>query len=82
MVWTKTIHDGIAGIESKPKSRIAIARLFPDAELFNPNIPAKKKGKRADHMGIIDALLIADFGRLKVCGALEWINTYLSIVKT
>lgn len=55
--WTKEIHRGCTGKDSKAKSLQAVQRLFPTAEL-KPTERCRKP-----HMGLVDALLIAEYGR-------------------
>lgn len=62
--WTKVMHAGIQLSNAdakqkgapKKKSLIAVRRLFPHVNLVPP-------GKRVEHDGVIDALLIAEYGR-------------------
>jgi hypothetical protein len=57
--WSKKIHEGISqDLKPKAKSVIAVRRLLP--KLFG-KIPKSKTGKL--HEGIVDALLIAEYGR-------------------
>ena len=57
-VWCKVIHAGIeGGMEPKDKSRVALGRLFPAVDL-RPTERAIKP-----HEGMMDALLIAEWGR-------------------
>jgi hypothetical protein len=57
--WAKIMHEGIdAELKPKAKSRIAVERLFP---VQVNNIPRTKTGKF--HEGVVDALLIAEYGR-------------------
>jgi len=57
-IWCKEIHAGISGVDTpKDKSRIAVSRLFPDVSLM-----ATPKSKKP-HEGMMDALLIAEWGR-------------------
>jgi hypothetical protein len=56
--WCKQMHQGIdANLKPKAKSLIAVQRLFPTA-----NLKATEKCKKP-HEGLIDALLIAEWGR-------------------
>lgn len=56
--WTKIIHQGInSKLEAKEKSLVALNRLHPK---IKPLIPANRNGKL--HDGVVDALLIADYG--------------------
>lgn len=54
--WTKEIHQGCAGESAKIKSSQAVKRLFPKEDL-------KGLGSTRLHPGLIDALLIAEYGR-------------------
>jgi hypothetical protein len=59
--WTKEIHKGIANDDMKPKprSRLALTQLFP-------RVAVPKKGRKGEpHEGLMDALLIAEYGRRK-----------------
>lgn len=55
--WTKVLHQGCTGKDSKAKSMQASERLFPTIELR-----ATERSKKP-HMGLVDALLIAEYGR-------------------
>jgi crossover junction endodeoxyribonuclease RuvC len=56
--WTKEMHQGIGGeMDPKKKSLIAVQRLFPGVDL------RKSERCRVPHDGLVDALLIAEFGR-------------------
>ena len=55
--WTKELHRGIVGVDPKAKSAEAVQRLFP---VLDMNKIAKTKPIRS---GMIDALLIAEYGR-------------------
>lgn len=56
--WSKEIHQGIdSNLKPKAKSLIAAERLFPGQDLR-----ATEKSKKP-HEGIVDALLIAEYGR-------------------
>lgn len=56
--WSKEIHQGIdSNLKPKAKSQIATERLFPGQDLR-----ATEKSKKP-HEGIVDALLIAEYGR-------------------
>ncbi len=60
--WTKVMHAGIAAADRpKVRSLMAVQRLFPSEDFRNPDAPKSKKA----HDGIIDALLIAEYGRRK-----------------
>jgi hypothetical protein len=55
--WTRMMHAGASGKEAKKKSLEVARRLFPTADLRKP-VSGKKP-----HEGIVDALLIAEYGR-------------------
>ncbi len=57
--WQKVMHAGCTGKTAKEKSKNAARRLFPK-ENFVP------KGSVKLHDGLIDALLIAEYGRRQV----------------
>lgn len=61
--WQKTMWQG-TDPSDKPKSRSACAayRLFPDLS-FKASLRSTR-----DHDGIIDAVLLAEYGRRLVCG--------------
>ena len=53
------MHKGIASkMKAKEKSKLAYRRLFPALDL------KKTDGCKVPHDGFIDALLIAEYGRL------------------
>lgn len=54
--WTKEIHQGCTGTDAKAKSAQAVKRLFPTENL-------RIDGSVKLHPGLIDALLIAEYGR-------------------
>lgn len=54
--WTKEMHQGCTGNTSKDKSKQAIQRLFPNEDFCLP-------GKKKIHEGLMDARLIAEYGR-------------------
>lgn len=57
--WTKEMHQGIdENLKPKVKSVMAVQRLLPQFERF---IPKSKTGKM--HEGVVDALLIAAYGK-------------------
>lgn len=60
--WCKEMHAG-ANHQGHPKdkSREVVKRIFPNVDLTNPDIPRSVK----IHEGIMDALLIAEYGRRK-----------------
>lgn len=64
-VWTRAIHEGINGAHSKEKSKNAVLKYFPGVCLRNPEM----KKSRSMHTGLMDALLIAEFGRREM---MEW----------
>lgn len=55
--WTKVIHAGCTGDDAKEKSLQAVQRLFPTVDLLATD------RSRVPHQGLIDALLIAEYGR-------------------
>ena len=57
--WTKSIHAGLDHLcdDSKEKSRLAASMLFPQYD-FRKSDRAKNP-----HMGMVDAALIAEYGR-------------------
>jgi hypothetical protein len=62
-VWCKVIHQGLPGDEPKARSRIALGRLFPTADLrttLESGNPSKNP-----HEGLMDGLLLAEWGRRK-----------------
>jgi hypothetical protein len=65
-VWTREMHRGVVGkLKSKQKSEIAVSRLFPNVDL--------KESPRCTriHDGMMDALLIAEYGRRRMTGGLS-----------
>lgn len=57
-VWCKTMHAGLsAKASAKERSKEAVKRLFPDVNTLATSRSTKP------HEGIIDALLITEFGR-------------------
>lgn len=61
--WTKEIHKGISDkIKAKEKSKLAYRRLFPSVIL------KKTEACKKFHGGLIDALLIAEYGRRRLTG--------------
>jgi crossover junction endodeoxyribonuclease RuvC len=59
--WGKEMHQGIdADLKPKAKSLIAFQRLFPGVDMR-----ATQKSKN-QHDGLVDALLIAEYGRRKL----------------
>lgn len=63
--WTKVMHAGVQAGTSKKKSLIAAKRLFPHESFLDIKKPKSSK----PHDGLIDATLIAEFGRRK------WLKT-------
>lgn len=62
--WTKVMHAGVdSKLDSKKKSGIAVQRLFP-----KDNFLATERSRKP-HKGIVDAVLIAEYGRRKLNGA-------------
>jgi hypothetical protein len=58
--WTKEIFQGIdSNLKPKAQGLIAIDRLFPEEK---EKIPVSPRAKNL-HGGVIDALLIAEYGR-------------------
>lgn len=55
--WTKELHKGCTGETAKEKSLMAARRLFPMMKL------EASERSRKPHAGIIDALLICEYGR-------------------
>lgn len=60
--WTKAIHAGTKDAEPKKRTLEAVQRLFPEMKL-TANDRCKKP-----HLGIVDALAIAEYGRRKLNG--------------
>lgn len=61
--WSKEVHAGIdPNLKPKAKSAIALERLFPGVDLR-----VSEKAKKP-HEGLMDALLIAEYGRRKGLG--------------
>lgn len=58
-IWTKVMHIGGSGKNPKEKSREVARRLFPGESFLDPS---SKKAKKP-HEGLIDACLIAEYGR-------------------
>lgn len=61
--WTRVMHEGTpATQEAKRRSLLAAKRLFPGASLLaTPRC-------RVEHDGLVDALLIAEYGRRQLMG--------------
>lgn len=62
-VWCRVIHAGIPGDDPKARSKIALGRLFPRADL-RTTLESGNLSKNA-HEGLMDALLLAEWGRRK-----------------
>lgn len=60
--WTKVMHQGTKDDEPKKRSLEACRRIFPNIKL-----EATERSKRA-HDGIVDALLLAEYGRRQLGG--------------
>lgn len=61
--WTKEMLAGVpATLEGKARARMACERLFPAADL----IPSPRS--KIPHIGLVDAILIAEWGRRKRFG--------------
>lgn len=58
-VWCRVIHAGIPGDDPKARSLVALNRLFPSVDL---RVSARAS---KPHEGLMDALLLAEFGRRK-----------------
>lgn len=57
--WQKKMHTGIPGkgtLDAKKRSLLVVRQNYPDAEI----VP---QGCRVPHDGLVDAILIADYGR-------------------
>ncbi len=64
--WPKIMHQGIdSDYKPKTKSRMAVEKLFPD---LLPEIPTNRNKKL--HDGVLDALLIAEYGK-RVLGGIH-----------
>lgn len=59
--WTKAMHEGTPAGDTKARSLIACQRLFPGVKL------TAGRGTKP-HKGIVDALLIASYGRRQLGG--------------
>lgn len=60
--WSRVMHAGTGGGTTKERSREAVQRLFPGVSLaLSPK--AKKP-----HLGMVEALLIAEYGRRVLAG--------------
>lgn len=63
--WTKEIYQGIdQNLKPKVQAQIAVERLFPKAEL-----PIVGKKTKKPHEGVVDALLISEYGRRQALSA-------------
>lgn len=60
--WTRVIHAGTKGGDPKARTLEAVRRLFP-----NKNLCATARSTKP-HMGIVDALAIAEYGRRQMEG--------------
>lgn len=59
--WGKAMMEGVdARLKPKERAQIAVKRLFPE---FISSIPSNRNGKL--HEGVVDALLLAGYGKLK-----------------
>lgn len=61
--WMKVIHGNIVAQDSKDRSRLAFNRLFPKVNVV-------EEGCRVQHMGMLEATLIAEYGRRFLLGGL------------
>ena len=60
--WTKELHEGLdRKYSAKARSEIAAGRLFPKQDFLIEGSRSKKP-----HDGLIDAVLIAEYGRRKL----------------
>lgn len=57
--WTKVLHVGATGKDAKAKSLQIARRLYPEQDFRDPESKTAKK----PHEGLIDAVLIAEWGR-------------------
>ena len=56
--WMKVMHQGVeADLDSKARSQLAFKRLFPKVDLLTGT------RRKKPHEGIVEALLIAEYGR-------------------
>jgi hypothetical protein len=60
--WQKVMLAGTPGTDTKQKALVAAQRLFPGVDL------RASERCRKPHSGIVDALLIAEWGRRKLAG--------------
>jgi crossover junction endodeoxyribonuclease RuvC len=63
-LWTRAMHVGAKGDDPKRRSLEVVKRLFP-------NVPLIPKPKKTPHLGMVDALLIAAYGRSRDNGRQE-----------
>lgn len=64
--WTKAMLSGVpASATGKQRAALAASRLFPGVDLR-----ASERCK-VPHYGLVDSLLIAEYGRRKKCGELK-----------
>lgn len=62
--WCKTMHKGVSpDLSPKAKSGVVLGRLFPEIDLR-----ATERSKKP-HEGMLDALLIAEYGRKEHYGS-------------
>jgi crossover junction endodeoxyribonuclease RuvC len=60
LTWQKSLHEGVdKTMEPKKRSLMAFQRLYPGVDL------RKSERARIPHDGLVDALLIAEYGRRK-----------------
>jgi crossover junction endodeoxyribonuclease RuvC len=57
--WQRAILADIPGEDTKQRALVAVKRLYPRVELVPPK-------KRKPHEGIVDALLLAEYGRRRL----------------
>jgi hypothetical protein len=62
--WMKVMHKGLEGKDTKVKSHLAAKRIFPNVDFL-----ATERSK-VPHEGMVEAALIAEFGRRKTMGAI------------
>ena len=58
-VWCRVMHQGIPGDDPKSRSVVALGRLFPTVDLR-----ASERSQKP-HEGLMDGLLLAEWGRRK-----------------
>lgn len=67
VTWCTKMHAGIDGkLHPKDKSRVYLAQHFPD--LYQKGSPIWPGRTKHPHEGMMDALMIAEYGRLKQSG--------------